>query len=160
MKIERTGRSMDENTRFRVNKPSVVYEQFDDEFVLINLDTGNYYSFETVGAYVWSLVESGASIAEMSEDVSRRYSGTISAIEEEMKRFVGELQAEGLIVPDERPEAGASEKPGSGIPTEPEEEKSAFTSPVLEKYTNMQDFLLVDPIHEIDYAEWPKKKPE
>jgi hypothetical protein len=36
----------------------------------------------------------------------------------------------------------------------------AFTQPVLEVYTDMQDLLLLDPIHEVDEeAGWPSPKP-
>jgi len=41
-----------------------------------------------------------------------------------------------------------------------ETEKAAFECPVLGKYTNMQEFLLVDPIHKIDYTDWPEEKPD
>jgi hypothetical protein len=39
---------------------------------------------------------------------------------------------------------------------EPRTDKIVFEKPILEKHSDMQDFLLVDPIHEIDYTEWPK----
>ena len=31
--------------------------------------------------------------------------------------------------------------------------------PVLEKYTDMQELLLLDPIHDVEEAGWPKAKP-
>ena len=146
--------------RFRINKPSVVYEKFDDELVLINLDSGNYYSFEKVGADIWGFIQSGASENEIIEKISHRYAGSLLTIEDAVKKFLRELKEEGLIVPDETQEAESSKKPHNQNTIGSETKKINFESPVLSKFTNMQDFLLVDPIHEIDYTDWPKNKPE
>lgn len=151
---------MNKDLRFRINKPSVVYEQFDDEFVLINLDSGNYYCFESVGAYIWEFVQNGTSETEIIDEVARQYAGSLSTIENAVKLFLKELQNEGLIVPDATKEVQTGKElykqaaVGTGM------EKINFETPVLSKFTNMQEFLLVDPIHEIDYNDWPKNKPE
>ena len=36
--------------------------------------------------------------------------------------------------------------------------KPAFDPPRLEKYSDMQDYLLIDPIHEVDEPGWPAKR--
>ncbi len=38
--------------------------------------------------------------------------------------------------------------------------KDDFTNPVLEKFTDMADLLLLDPIHEVDESGWPNKPPD
>ena len=45
------------NQRFRVNTPTVTHETIDGEAVIINLDSGNYYSLVEVGSFIWGLVE-------------------------------------------------------------------------------------------------------
>jgi hypothetical protein len=35
---------------------------------------------------------------------------------------------------------------------------AAFVAPVLHKHTDMQDLLLLDPIHEVDETGWPSVK--
>jgi hypothetical protein len=35
---------------------------------------------------------------------------------------------------------------------------AAFQPPTLRKYTDMQDLLLIDPIHEVDDLGWPGVK--
>lgn len=32
-----------------------------------------------------------------------------------------------------------------------------YAAPTIENYTDMQDLLMLDPIHEVDVAGWPKK---
>jgi len=145
--------------RLRINKPSVVYEKFDDELVLINLDSGNYYSFEKVGADIWDFIQNGASEADIIDEVSQRYAENLSTIEDAIKNFLSELKEEGLIVPDETKESESTKSFHNKNNIGSETEKLIFESPVLSKFTNMQEFLLVDPIHEIDYTDWPKNKP-
>jgi hypothetical protein len=42
---------------------------------------------------------------------------------------------------------------------EPPDYKLPFQKPLLQKYTDMEALLLVDPIHEVDEEEgWPKQK--
>ena len=45
------------NQRFRVNTPNVTHETIDGEAVIINLDSGNYYSLVEVGSFIWGLLE-------------------------------------------------------------------------------------------------------
>jgi hypothetical protein len=151
---------MNEDLRFRINSPSVVYEKFDDEFVLINLDSGNYYSFEMVGSDIWDFIQNGFSETEIIYNISQLYAGSHSAIENAVRIFLSELQKEGLIVPDQIQAAEMSKNSHNHITIGSETQKINFESPVLSKFTNMQEFLLVDPIHEIDYTDWPKNKPK
>ena len=151
---------MNKDLRFRINKPSVVYEKFDDELVLINLDSGNYYSCEKVGTDIWDFIQNGASETEIIEEISQRYAESLSTIEDAVKKFLSELKEEGLIVPDETQKTESTKSFHNKNTIGSETEKLIFEFPVLSKFTNMQDFLLVDPIHEIDYTDWPKNKPE
>ena len=41
------------------------------------------------------------------------------------------------------------------VGTSSKTEKLGFEAPILQKYTDMQDLLLLDPIHEVDEAGWP-----
>ena len=46
------------------------------------------------------------------------------------------------------------------VETDPGIERLSFEAPILHKYTDMQDLLLLDPIHEVDEAGWPSVKPD
>ena len=43
---------MPTSTRYVV-RPKVVYETFDDEVIIINLENGNYFSVAGSGAAIW-----------------------------------------------------------------------------------------------------------
>ena len=39
-------------------------------------------------------------------------------------------------------------------------EKTQFEFPIIEKFTDMQELLLLDPIHEVDEKGWPHQAAE
>jgi len=138
---------------FRVNAPNVIHEIIDGEAVVVNLQTGSYYSIDKIGALVWEYVEKGLSLGEIVDIVARRYDGEPGAIDEGIRRLFGRLQEEGLIAPlDARP---AGNGHTVAIDTGSDGTKAPFEPPVLHKYTDMEDLLLLDPIHDVDETGWP-----
>ena len=142
--------------RFRINRPKVIDEAFDDEVVIIDFETGSYYSLNKVGADVWGFIGAGAALGEIMEAIAGRYEGSRPEIEEGVHRLVAELAAENLIVADgeTKAESGlprAEPPPGIG--------RAVFQPPRLEKFTDMQELILLDPIHEVDETGWPNSKP-
>jgi hypothetical protein len=49
--------------------------------------------------------------------------------------------------------------PGPAAPDDPAPaERATFIAPVLAVYTDMQDLLLLDPIHDVDEIGWPTRR--
>jgi hypothetical protein len=147
------------NQRYRVNTPTVTHETIDGEAVIINLDSGNYYSLVETGSLIWALVDKGASASEVQDLVQQTYQGNALDIDRGVQDLLTQLQQENLIVPvDGAPEANLSELkqilPSNG------HEKPSFNPPSLNKYSDMQELLLLDPIHDVDEAGWPKPVPD
>lgn len=140
---------------YRINNPKVIHETIDGETVLVNLDSGNYYSLDGVGADVWNLIEDGADQDGIVRAVARRYTGEDTAIEHAIHLFLEDLEREALIVVDNKSETGEEERPEDNGATEVA--GKPFVAPALNKYTDMQDLLLLDPIHDVDEAGWPHK---
>jgi len=141
---------MNVNDRYRINKPDVILESFDDEAVIVNLGSGNYYSIDTLGAEIWAMVQKGSTVKEITARLSREYDSAVENIETGVTEFIESILSEGLIVPD--PSAlFPKEKMDGAIP----ETRKAFAPPALHKYTDMQELLLVDPIHDVDETGWP-----
>lgn len=144
------------NQRFRVNTPTVTHEIIDGEAVIINLDSGNYYSLVDEGSFIWSLVEKGASASELQNVILQTYQGDAQEIDRGVQELLAQLQQENLIVPvDEAEEAADLQTPNND-----NHEKPLFNSPSLNKYSDMQELLLLDPIHDVDDAGWPKPNPD
>lgn len=135
-----------------VNERHVVFETIDDETVLIHLGTGVYYSLDQSGTTVWSLVARGVAVDDIVDAV-RETQGTdgLPEIEGEIRGLVERLTEEELLVPGVPPE-----RPGAGDVLLP---PAGIGAPVLQRYTDMQEFMMVDPLHEVDeQAGWPNVK--
>ena len=145
------------NQRFKVNTPTVTHETIDGEAVIINLDSGNYYSLVDVGSFIWELVEKGASASELQELVLRTYQSNATDVDRGVQELLAQLQQENLIVPVDGP--GAFDLTEM-LPSNNGHEKPSFNPPLLHKYSDMQELLLLDPIHDVDDAGWPKPNPD
>lgn len=147
------------SARYRVNKSKVIFEAFEDEMVLINLDSGNYYSFSGSGALIWELLAGGESVNEIVARLREHFSDDGAEIESSVSSFVENVVSEGLVFPrddeisgNDRAETGASSPkllPKGG----------RFEAPRLQKFSDMQELLLLDPIHEVDEMGWPHRPP-
>lgn len=138
---------------FRINQPAVISEVIDGEAIIVNLDTGAYFSLRDTGCTIWSLIEEGASLSQVVEQMVRQYDGGADVIEAGVQAFCAELQAENLIVAHNGPAQTLAQPPAGG-------ERPRFRAPLLEKYTDMADLLLLDPIHEVDeLGGWPHPAP-
>jgi hypothetical protein len=143
--------------RYKINSPTVIYEAFDDESVIIHFTSGNYYSIDATGNEIWKSATSGASGNEITAELIKKYSAENGIIEKSVMQFIDELLKESLIVQDtSNPEsvpAGSVENPSPSA-------RPIFTPPVLNKYSDMQGLLVLDPIHEVDDTGWPNAKPK
>lgn len=142
---------MDDTTRYRVNKPSIVNEIIDGEVVMINLDTGSYYSADKTGAVIWAHLANGATLRELVDVMIQRYEGAAQEIEKAVSEFLERLRGEKLIAVD----AAGGNTVARVADTQPG--KVPFNKPVLERYDDMQDLLLADPIHDVNETGWPPK---
>jgi hypothetical protein len=148
------------NQRFRVNTPMVTHEIIDGEAVIINLDTGNYYSLVETGSLIWSLVDKGASTSDVQNLVQQTYQGDAADIDRGVQELLGQLQQENLIVPVDVAAAVDLTELQQILPASNGHAKPSFNPPLLNKYSDMQELLLLDPIHDVDEAGWPKPVPE
>lgn len=143
--------------RVRINSPPVIHEIIDNEVVIIHFDTGNYYSLKGVGVDVWRFIEVESTLDEIISRIASVYQNGGDNIDEAISHFIDDLHKENLIEYIKLDSFSAdsgnphSTKQGLGI------EKGTFVPPVLNKFTDMQELLLLDPIHEVDEAGWPSK---
>lgn len=122
----------------------------------MDLATGHYFSTQGSGAAIWSGVEAGLGRAGIAATLAGVYECDRTELERAVEAFVSELLERGLIVEDARPDADAPStvraSSSNGHP------RSVFVAPVLNAYSDMEDLLLLDPIHDVDETGWPKPK--
>ena len=133
----------------------MVHEQFGDETVIVNLDTGCYYSVQGVGDAIWEWVIAGGSRDGIVQRVISEYSGDPAQLAEQTRAFLDQLVDEALV----DPAAAEPDDAVNGSYTMPGEKK-IFVAPSVEKYTDMEELLQLDPVHEVDLYGWPEAKKE
>ena len=142
-------------TRFRVNSPNVIHETIEGEVILIDLKTGTYYSLRDSGAAIWQAIEQGAGEDGITAELRSRYEASDDQISAGMQQLLAELEREGLIRADEGEAAPAATPSASDDGAG----RLPFAAPVLEKHTDMQDLILLDPVHEVGAKGWPHPAP-
>lgn len=143
---------MDTLGYFHIKRPDVVHETIDGETVIVNLENGVYYSMRNSGVDVWNLIETGANFDEFMKMMLDRYEGSPDEIKKALTDLLVVLQKEGLLQVSST-KRSVSRSPQSIV----KGEKIKFIPPVLEKYSDLQELLLLDPIHEVDEEGWPNK---
>ena len=143
-------------TRYQVNSPNVIHEIIDGEAVLVNMENGSYYSIDSVGAVVWDYIEKGLSSSQIVEAISAQYAGEQADITIGIEQLFDDLQTEQLIVVGE---SAVSNNHTVINRANPAASKPKFVAPILNKYTDMEDLLLLDPIHDVDESGWPNTNP-
>ncbi len=145
---------MSDRTRFTINRPDVIDEVFDGEYVVVNLKNGSYYALSAVSALIWEQLKQGASRAEIVTQLAQHFSGEPAMIEHATQNFLNELEQETLITPQPNSSSNSLPIPTLALSTT----NAPFTPPILEKFTDMRQVLLLDPIHEVDDSGWPARK--
>lgn len=138
-------------TFFRVRQPEVTFEDFKKEILVIDLKTGHYHSLRDSATHIWRLLSNGHSVETAIPWLANFYGIEKAVLEPEAVAFISELAKQQLLVPD----GGLPEV--SALPSADSADET-YTKPVMESYTDLQDLLLLDPIHEVNEAGWPHKK--
>lgn len=139
--------------KYKVNSPHIVFDVIEGEVILINLKNGNYYNIEKNGAVVWEIIHKGCDVEDFVRIVSDKFSLNYPQVQKDMEVFISSLAMETLIVPFEDAENDSLHD--AEILRLVEERLEEYSPPVLNKYSDMRDALMLDPIHEVDERGWP-----
>lgn len=137
---------------YRVSGPNIIHEAFEDEVIVLNMNNGNYFSLSKTSADIWKLIGPGATIQSIVRGIKQRYEGVDSEIEKAVCEFVKQLEQENLIAALEEGDSGGNQ---SLVEIISPEERLMFQIPTLQKFSDMQEMLLLDPIHDVDETGWP-----
>ena len=136
---------------YRIIGEGIIYQEMDDEIVIINLETGTYYQLNAAAAWLWKAIEAYCPADQMQSWFLVRYQGDPEETAASIQTLLQQLQNELLIGLGEVDENWIL--PESSPPTD----RLPYRNPVMNKFTDMQDLLLLDPIHEVDESGWPHK---
>lgn len=156
--------------RYRIKTPEVVYDIIDDEVIIINFDSGNYYSLQSTAAIIWRLILYGISVHAIISIIMQHYQGNRYHIEQSIYAFFTQLLEHQLITPVQdvtidtdvllatSSSLSSITPPTAETPTTPQVVGTFFEPPILEMFTDMQQLLLFESMSEGDDMIWIKVK--
>ena len=136
---------------FRIPGTAVVHEYLDDEVIIANLDSGIYYSARGVGISIWELLVAGHTQGSAQALLAERYPSASEGLGSALREFVLDACNERLLI------EAAAEESTIVIAQQEIHYPQTYQPPVLEKYEEMKDLLLLDPVHEVDEQGWPSR---
>ena len=131
-------------TLLTINTPQVISEIFDEEAVVAHLSNGVYYHITGAGVPIWQWIGQGLPEEQIATFAKQTFAEPDLAA---ITAFLAELEKEELLkrTNESAPNGGSVSQP---IP---------FAPPVMQRFTDMQELLLLDPIHEVNDEGWPHK---
>jgi len=130
---------------FRIRRPEVVSEIFEGEAVIVDLRLGRYYALSPLAAELWRRLDSEPSLDELATSFTTRWTADAG---EHLGAFLDRLVEAELVAREERAAGVAA--------TELEPVGLADGELELEAFTDLEELLVLDPIHELDENGWPK----
>jgi hypothetical protein len=149
---------MIDQAQYKINTSKIVHETIDGEVIIINFENGNYYSLNAVGKEIWSCTERELIFLEIVNEIIHKYDGNLDGIKEDINQLLTDLEKEELIILNKETEVEKSKANSLKIEDNKGKEKLKYEKPGFQKYTDMKEMLLLDPIHEVDETGWPATK--
>jgi len=128
----------------------MTHERLDDQVIMINLETGAYYALEAAAADCWSALAAGAGFRDIVSDVVRRYDVDRERAEKDVEIFLDSMVNEGLV-------QWSPEAPVPLVEEPLDAPRAMYRAPQIEKHDDLEELLLLDPIHDVGPEGWPKK---
>lgn len=117
------------------NLAQVAAKVLDGEAVLINLETGVYYSTDGVGAFAWQLLEAGCHQDMLAPHISQAYSVELGTVANDLDTWLASLVKESLLI--------SGTPTSTDLPTRADD--ADYSKPELQVYRDMGALLALDP---------------
>lgn len=135
---------------YQIATRGISFDHFEDETVAVNLPRGNYYSLRFTADFIFRRLVSVSNAEQVANALTQAYVIDFEEAQTVAERFIARLLEEELL---KETTTEASTTPII------ETEKKEFTQPVLEVFDDMQEMLMLDPVHDVDSTQgWPLKK--
>lgn len=131
-----------------VDKRETISEVIDNDTVIVNLQTGCYYSLNATASFIWDMLKEGSDNDSIANNYKTVFNIEYATASKDTANILSTLKNKSLI--NRTAEIADIETDFSfSIP---------YIEPVIEEFTDMQEMLLLDPIHEVSEDGWPYKK--
>ena len=138
-------------TRYRANTPRFVDETVDGEALIMDMVTGSYYTCLDASTLAWHGLVGGLTSSDVAAMLSSMYPIATADAERDVERFVAELVQEEMLVTRD----GSPESPVDAATVANGTSLGEYQPLSFEKYTDLADLILLDPVHDVSEAGWP-----
>jgi hypothetical protein len=137
--------------------PLLISQQFDSEVVLANYQNGVYYNLDGSAAQIWLGLKVNRTVEEIGRALAAATGGDVTSITQQVQTFVDSMLAEGLIAngaADARSETSIETSINPWTPVL----SGAFVAPEFQRFDNLRELLLMDPVHDAGEEGWPLRE--
>jgi hypothetical protein len=135
---------------FEVNEHLISMERLEGEVIIISFNNGKYYSTEFSGADILWLVKQKVNPKSWESILGSKY-GFEAFPKDEILEFLNKCLGEGILVETKSSMDNEASLPNDFL-------VSGWISPKLLAFSDLQDLLMVDPIHDSSLEGWPRLK--
>ncbi len=135
---------IDNKSRYILSSADVVFEEFDGEYVVLNLASGKYHAVDKSAALIWKFLMDGVAPAHI---IAKQIIGG-----DVVSQFIVRLIDLELIKAEDGEKGRDLRQP------EAEELLQMDSEPTIEVFDELSDLILADPIHDVEETQgWPVK---
>jgi len=134
--------------QYVVRPAEVVHDTIDGETVVIDMESGSCYLLEGAASIVWEQLIAGATVENLCAILAARFVTEPAILEKDVGVFLDSLRTFNLIEPDERIRTAVALPKKSN-------EVNPFPGLAIRRFTDLQELLLIDPVHDVDDTGWP-----
>jgi hypothetical protein len=78
-------------------KEGVMFQQLQEEAVLLNLDSGLYFGLDPIGTRIWNLLAERQSLTQIVSTITAEYEVHDEQCKTDLMKLLGDLEAQGLV---------------------------------------------------------------
>jgi hypothetical protein len=129
--------------RFRLPDGRIEANILDGELIVINLDSGYYFSSTGIGAQIWQAALDGLSVTDIANALAGHYGLSAQAIFRDASSFLQKLIEEGLLEKEHLEPNGHDHS--MAAPAFLTDAPPAYSPPELTKFDDLVENFAIDP---------------
>jgi len=134
---------------YQMRQNQVTFERIDGELIIISMDSGKYFSATGSAADVFYLIEKQTQLDKFHQILTRYFSSGVD--QSDIDSLIELAIKEDLI--ENCPTVNQT-----SVDLPMDYERTFWSTPNLIEFSDLQDLILVDPVHDTSLKGWPVEK--
>ncbi|MBQ0772509.1 MAG: PqqD family protein [Sphingomonadales bacterium] len=77
---------------------AVIFTDIEDKIVMLNVENGAYYDFDSIASHIWRKLEKPISVAQLCADLCEEFEVDADSFRADSLAFLDDLMARNLII--------------------------------------------------------------